>query len=129
STSALMFFTHSGLSIWLSIFTWIATMVLPCWSADATLVMAIAALGLLRLESTITAIRIATITPATSRGTMGGSVHLALSNSSVMGICPASGRLAGAVGVAAGLASVWPGSGGGGVALSDISGSRNSILF
>src|SRR6476660_4777052 len=100
STSALMFFTHSGLSIWLSIFTWIATMVFPSWSADATLVIAMAALGLLRLESTITDTRIATITPATSSGTMGGRVHLALSISSVMGICPASGCPAGAGGLA-----------------------------
>src|SRR5215470_16170081 len=91
SISATIFFTHSALSTWLLSFTWTATMVLPCWSAEATFVMASDATGVLRLENTTTATRIATKTPAISNGTIGGSVHLALSNSSVIGTWPASG--------------------------------------
>src|SRR5579859_1378913 len=72
-----------------------ATMVLLSCAAETTLVMASDALGLVRLESATTATRIPTTTAAMSRGTIGGSVHLALSISSVMGICPASGASAG----------------------------------
>src|SRR5580765_6380137 len=80
-----------------------ATIVFPSCGAEATLVMASDALGLVRLDSTTTDTTIATSTAATSSGTIGGSVHLALSISSVMGICPAPGWLAacGAPGVLA----------------------------
>src|SRR5689334_5720329 len=66
-----------------------ATIVLPSWSAETILVMAREALGFVLLESTPTATRTATSTAATSSGTIGGKVHLALSSSSVIGICPA----------------------------------------
>src|SRR5579864_890119 len=72
-----------------------ATMVLLSCAAETTLVMASAALGFVRLERATTATRIPTTTAAMSRGTIGGSVHLALSISSVMGMCPASGASAG----------------------------------
>src|SRR5579859_2194019 len=66
-----------------------ATMVLLSCAADTTLVIASAALGFVRFESATTATRIPTTTAAINSGTMGGSVHLALSISSVMGMCPA----------------------------------------
>src|ERR1700736_6922426 len=69
-------------------------MVLPSCAADTTLVMASDALGFVRFESATTATNIPTTTAATSSGIMGGSVHLALSISSVIGMCPASGALA-----------------------------------
>src|ERR1041385_2423100 len=81
-------------------------MVLPSWSAEATFVMASDATGVLRLENTTTATRIATKTPAISKGTIGGSVHLALSNSSVIGTWPASGWLAGEVAAFGGLSGL-----------------------
>src|SRR5215467_5903618 len=125
STSALMFLTHSGLSIWLSTFTWTAAMVVPSVSADTTLVMASAALGGVRLVRTITATTIATSTAATTSGTIGGSVHLALSNSSVIGMCPASAWLCGAGAAPAG--GGLP-DGGFGLASSGIGGSATRIL-
>src|SRR5438270_6604464 len=111
STSALMLLTHSGFSIWLSSLAWIATMVLPCWPDEATLVMASDAPGVLRLEKTTTDTTTATSTAAISSGTIGGSVHLALSISSVIGMCPASGREADAAALFGGLAGcgVWLG--------------------
>src|SRR5262249_3061347 len=120
STSALMFLTHSGLSIWLSTFTWTAAMVVPSVSADTTLVMASAALGGVRFVSTINATTIATSTAATTSGTIGGRVHLALSSSSVIGICPASAWVCRAAPTGGGLPD-----GGLGLALSAISRSGN----
>src|SRR5690349_11397778 len=94
STSALISLIQRGPSTWLSSLIWMATMVLPSWAAETTLVMANEALGLVLLENTTTDTTIATSTAATSSGTTGGSVHLALSISSVIGICPALGALA-----------------------------------
>src|SRR6476646_1653426 len=101
--SALISLIQSGPSTWLSSLIWIATMVLPSWAAEATLVMASEALGLVLLENTTTDTTIATSAAATSSGTIGGSVHLALSISSVIGMCPALGALA-ACGLMLGLA-------------------------
>src|SRR6267154_208799 len=71
-----------------------ATMVLLSCAAETTLVMASDALGFVRFDSATTATSIPTTTAATSNGTMGGRVHLALSISSDMGMLPASGALA-----------------------------------
>src|SRR5689334_22649009 len=103
STSAMIALTHSSLSIWLSSLAWTATMVLPCWSAAATLVIATDATGFARLESTTTETSTATNTAAINSGTIGGSVHRALSISSVIGMWPASGLSAGAASAFGGL--------------------------
>src|SRR5690242_11315819 len=129
STSALISLIQSGPSTWLSSLIWIATMVLPSWAAEATLVMASEALGLVLLENTTTDTTMATSTAATSSGTIGGSVHLALSISSVIGICPAFGALA-ASGLVVELALGWLlGGGVEGLFSSGINGSGNRILL
>src|SRR5207253_1042760 len=90
-------------------------MVLPCWYTLATLVIDPVMAGLARVPKDTIASTTATTTTAISTGTMGGNVHLALSSSSDMGICPAS---VGADGAAGGVA--WDGGGGTGVGVSGI---------
>src|SRR6185503_12520097 len=96
-----MFLIQSRLSTTLLSFTCTATMVLPCWSADTTLVMDPLITGCCRFVNATTAIITATAAAAITTGTTGGKVHLARSNSSVIGTCP--GAYCGA-----GADACWP---------------------
>src|SRR5437016_3484393 len=102
SISDLMLLMNSGFSPGLLNLRWTATMVLSPCSAVSIFVMLPDGLGAGRFTKATTPMTMATATKAISTGTMGGRVHRARSNSSVMGTCPASG---------AGWGAAWAGFG------------------
>src|SRR6185312_2959464 len=106
--------TQSCLSITLFRFTCTAAMVLPSWSAVAILAMVPLTTGVGRLAKETTAIITMTTAAAIRTGTMGGSVHFALSNSSPIGMWPGVYCGAGA-GLCCPALGCGAGAGGGGV--------------